>query len=118
MSDHGVFSVENLEDLTYKINGEPLHVEPTTTWSYGKKRTWENYCYGDDPDYWEQADREDEAHQESLDRLKKEEREKEMARVEAQQEHLGAVDKVDSITHAVDGLLERNVLEMHDKGPV
>lgn len=116
MSSLGVFSVEHLQDLTYKTNGEPLYVEPTTTWSYGKKRTWENYCYGDDPRYQEQADREDEAHQESLDRLEKEEREKEAGRSEAQQEHLGAVGKVDPKPHAADHLLERDAHDRLDQG--
>ena len=116
MSNLGVFSVEHLQDLTYKTNGEPLYVEPTTTWSYGKKRTWENYCYGDEPWYQEQADMEDEAHQESLDRLKREEREEEAARGKAREEHLGAVAKVDPVSDAADDLLEWNALEVPHQG--
>ena len=116
MSNLGVFSVENLEDLTYKTDGEPVFVEPTTTWSSGKKRTWEDHYYGEDPYYWEVADRADEAHQVSLERSKTEAREREVARGEAQQSRLGAVDPVQPTCHAADDPFEQNVLESSDEG--
>jgi hypothetical protein len=84
-------------------------VEPTETWSYGKKRTWEDFFYGDDPHYQEHVDREDEELQEYLywkeeeqrqadkdsgytDFLEEGEQEKQDARAEAHQEYLDVMD--------------------------
>jgi hypothetical protein len=104
----GVFSIDNLEDLTYKTNGEPLWVEPTTTWSYNKKRTWDNYRYGDDPYYQEELDREYEAHLEQVEM-------EEIKMKQTQQEQLGAVDKALPMLHTADNLVEQIVLELPDE---
>lgn len=115
MSEWGVFSVENLDDLTYKTSGEPLYVAPDPTWSYGKKRNWENHCYGDEPGYWEQADREDEAREEHLRRLEIEESNKKRSRGETEQEPLGGVHEAETKPHAAEVPVERNLLELPDE---
>jgi hypothetical protein len=108
MADLGVFSVENLQDLMYKTNGEPIEVQPTPTWSYGKKRTWLNYCLGDHPDYQEDADREDQEHEEYLETMRQQDEEAKAeheARFADPREHTTVLAKADQEEPHVDSPL-------------